>query len=99
MTQSDLNVVETPPAGAYAVDGRGAGQEQGSPVEIIRCLGKRGGPAISYQCWEGKERSRDSNLSNMAYFFLLPTRKGMWPSPHYAPIGMTYSPSQPASVF
>ena len=38
------------------------------------------------------------NLSNLAYSFLLSTRKGRWPTPHSAPTWALYAPNKPASV-
>ena len=37
-------------------------------------------------------------LSNLANSFLPPTRKGMWPTPHPAPIQATYASNQSASI-
>ena len=37
-------------------------------------------------------------LNNLAYSFLPPSRKDMWPTPHLAHIGALYAPNQPANV-
>ena len=37
-------------------------------------------------------------LSNLAYSFLPPTRRGSWPTPHSASLGPLYIPKQPKSV-
>ena len=41
---------------------------------------------------------KDPHPSNLAYSFLPPTRKGMWPTPHPTLIGAIYIPNEPASV-
>ena len=36
-----------------------------------------------------------STLSNLDYSFLLPTRKGVWPTPYPTPTGAIYTPNLP----
>ena len=43
-------------------------------------------------------KTHSPTLSNLAYSFLLPTRKGTWPTPHPTPGGPLYVPNQPTSV-